>query len=79
MVCVCTEEYCDTLEDVDPKNKADIVLVSTSLVNEFNVFCFEIKKKRNISGRVTFRSDTQYADIEEQIYKKFCKVWGKGK
>ncbi|KAG4067248.1 hypothetical protein HA402_000239 [Bradysia odoriphaga] len=31
IVCVCTEEYCDTLENVDPKERDDIVLVSTSL------------------------------------------------
>lgn len=32
IVCVCTEDYCDTLENVDPINDNDIVLVSTSLV-----------------------------------------------
>ncbi|XP_037040604.1 putative glucosylceramidase 3 isoform X5 [Bradysia coprophila] len=31
IVCVCTEEYCDTLENVDLIEKDDIVLVSTSM------------------------------------------------
>lgn len=41
IVCVCTEDYCDTLEDVDPKSEDDIVLVSTSLVRHYAIKKFK--------------------------------------
>lgn len=68
-VCVCTADYCDTLEDIEPQNVGDYVVVSSSKGSA----PFLVRK-----GLFNASAKSETTHIEVQRNKEYQKMYGFG-